>query len=284
MRHYIPEIGARVKLKTWEDYSNRDLPMWAWLRVYRLDSTAPDAYVKVEILNGAESSGEYVYVPLASIDPPIGWQPRYTITCTPDKVDAVLGWMSRGVVVRQSQYIGDGSTAFQPLDNSPQPHWKYGEVTEVIPPEQTDALIRVVKLETEYDVGVPSPCRYCIAGKRTVENNPALLGHDNETCGKCGAIVGFSFDKPYHHSVRNRHENMTNAPASAPCPPARQPAECWVCDGTGIGTTYLSDLSRKDRNAAIAAMHADGWKVTYVKQGGVGWMRERETVVKDWKE
>jgi len=93
--------------------------------------------------------------------------------------------MRRGIVVRFSQYIGDGSTAFQPMDNSGTPHWKYTEVTDTIHPDQTRDLIRVVKIETKYDAGIPAPC-LSVYGRR-IHTMGEVLSH-----GITGSLVACS--------------------------------------------------------------------------------------------
>jgi len=230
-----------------------------------------NGYIEVLLQHSdAGNLGRTYLVPLSAIQKPIGWSERYTITCNPDKVSEVVGWMSRGIMVRQSQYIGDASTVFQPMDNADVPGWKYTKLTDTVPPDQCTDAIQIVKLETEYDIGIPVPCRYCVGGKRTPDNNPALARNDyNLRCTKCNAHLGFSFTEPYHFDQGD-------------CSDPYGIAECWVCSGTGQGLKYLSEMSKADRHTAIQTMHRDGWKVRYVRRNGIGWMRERETVVKDF--
>lgn len=275
-RRYIPTIGARVRLRLFSDYTSLGLPAWSVLHCTGVDV---DKVVCIRSLtaNGA-NDGELVTVPLVAIDPPIGWAPRYTIHCAPDKVADVIAWLNRGITVRQSQYIGDGSTAFQPMDNSGQPHWKFGEVTDVIPPDQTKDLIRVVKLETRYDAGLPCACRYC-DGTGIHTSNPSLEAQTNSTatCEFCGVHLGFSFREPWHY-----HSTQYGKPDKGQCAHVYSAGTCWVCSGTGKGTKYLSEYKPgKERKQAIAELERQGWKVWYQKQGQA-WMMERETVVKDW--
>lgn len=273
-RRYIPTIGARIRLRLYSDYTKLGLPAWTVLHCTDVDGDRVSC-IRSLTANG-EHDGELVTVPLATLDPPIGWKPRYTIHCAPDKVADVLAWLNRGITVRQSQYIGDGSTAFQPMDNSGQPHWKFGEVTDVIPADQTKELIRVVKLETRYDAGLPTDCRYC-DGKGIHTSNPNLEAQTESTatCKHCGLHLGFSFNEPWH-------ETSWNNPLYVACDHAHKAGECWVCNGTGKGIKYISEYKAgKERKAAIAQLESDGWKIWYEKRGQT-WMMERETVVKEW--
>ncbi len=270
-RIYTPAIGQKVKLATWDQYREyaHDVPMWSWFQVLGIDTDTGYLEARIQHIDAGKLGNTYT-IPLSAIQPPLGWQERYTITVSPAKLTEVLSWLSRGIVVRQSQYIGDASTQFQPMDNANQSHWKYGEVTDVIPADQTRDLIRVVVFEVQYDVGIPAPCKYCTGGKRTPENSPGLVGTDyNVRCPKCDAHTGFSFTETYHFDACR-------------CESPYAPGECWVCNGTGQGVKHLSELSRKDRQAPIRAMQAEGWHVHYVRRNGIGWMRERETTVKDF--
>jgi hypothetical protein len=275
-RRYVPEIGKRIKLATFSDYSSRELHVWSWMEVQAVSGDT----VTAEILNGSEHTGQVVTVPLTSVDKPIGWAPRYTIHVQPDKVADVLAWLKRGIVVRQSQYIGDGSTAFQPMDNADQPHWKYGEITDAIPPAECDRVFRVVKLETVYDAGIPSPCQYC-NGTGIHTSNPSLTDQTESTdrCETCGVHLHFSFDEPWHRKPNPSHLDKPDSY----CSYVKPAGHCWCCNGTGRGIAHLSGMDPKQRKQAIKTLESEGWKVWYQKRGSM-WLMERETVVKDWAE
>lgn len=106
-RQYVPKPGERVRLQLWEDYRFLNLPAWSTLVCLRVEN---DKVVCKRVLTeGGKQDGHIVDVGLSTVEPPIGWQPRYTIRVSPERVEEVLGWMKRGIVVRQSQYIGDSS-------------------------------------------------------------------------------------------------------------------------------------------------------------------------------
>ncbi len=271
-RHYVPKVGDIVRLRVMSDYTAVGLPYWTRLHATGIDG---DRVVCVRSLTGGEEKdGDLVTIPLSSVSAPVGWKERYTIHAAPDKVDEVLAWMKRGIVVRFSQYIGDGSTAYQPMDNSGQPHWKFGEVTDAIAAYQTKDLIQVVKLETVGDAFVPAPCRYCNGSSVHVANKAM----DDQTastkvCEKCGIHTGFSFTEPWH--------NAWNLSDNGVCPEVNPPGWCWVCRGSGLGCRQISELKGKERKAAIEQLTAKGWKVWYQKEARM-WFMERETVVKDF--
>jgi hypothetical protein len=150
-RQYVPKVGELVKLREWLDYTSRGLSPWAYLRVkevhsdYVLANHAPRPLVREE-----DQTEEYKLT-YTSINPPLGWQARYTIYCEPDKAQTVVSnWFQRGIVVRANHCIGDseGST-FQPLDNSAQPTWKHSQVTDTILAEDCPKLFRVVAATEE---------------------------------------------------------------------------------------------------------------------------------------
>lgn len=278
-RRYIPQIGSRVRMRLFSDYTNLGLPPWTVLHCIGLEGVGDNTVVCQRSLTAnGEHDGEIVRVPLSSLDPPCGWQPRYTIHVQPEKVQDVLGWLARGITIRQSQYIGDGSTAFQPMDNSGQPHWKYGEVTDVIPPEDTKDLIRIVMLETEWDAGIPAPCRYCDGtGTHTTNESLEAQTESTATCEFCGVHLGFSFRESWHS-----HSNNYGRADQGQCKHVYPAGACWVCGGNGKGKQCISSIpAGKERKQAIAQLEAQGWKVWYQKRGQV-WMMERETVVKEW--
>lgn len=192
-------------------------------------------------------------------DKPIGWKERYTITVRQDQLETVKGWFTRGITVRQSHYMPECAMSFQPIDNDEVHHWKFAgdTVVERIPAEQCVELFKVVVLETEWDVGVPDKCRYCVDGKRTPENNPVLIRPEQD-CELCGNAIGFSFDRPYH-----AHPHVSGQDTQ--CGNVRQAGECWCCGGTGMGKRYLSEMSKKERNQAIREVKAGCHTVQYAE-------------------
>jgi hypothetical protein len=277
-RRYIPAIGSRVNLRMLSDWQAVTGDYSSHVMIAR--ELLPDGAVRCELQSTANGvrDGEMLNVPLNRISAPIGWKPRYTIHAAPDKVADVLAWLARGITVRFSRYIGDGSTAFQPADNAGVPHWRFGEVTDTIASEDTRELIRVVKMETVTDAFLPAPCRYC-NGSGTHTTNPSLEEQtkDTQTCERCGRHLGFSFTEPWHS-----HVLPGSIHPEAYCNEKRKPGECWVCNGSGLGARYLSEMEpRKERKYAIRKLETDGWKIWYEKRGRV-WFMERETVVKNW--
>ena len=277
-RQYVPEVGKWVKLIGYGPYQYRH----EWMRV---DSINHGESVDLTVIlhGNTPTDIQLMEVPLSAIEKPIGWHPRYTIYTSPDRIGAILGWFSRGITVRQSHYMPECSTAYQPMDADDVPSWKFAgnTVVERVPPELCGQLFRVVKLESEYDVGIPAKCKYCTDGKLTPENNPVLVGQDTIRCAHCGLIAGFSFSEPYH-ATSWKYGSPEMGMDTGQCANVRQAGECWACNGTGLGKTCLSELSRKDRQKAIRDMHNDGWKVSYNRHLQT-WVRERETVVKDWE-
>ena len=183
---YIPAVGKHVKLKTFEDYTvlmsqynfnGGPVHVWAWFEVLETNS----AFAALELLNGTVKTGKLYTVPLSRIQAPIGWAEVYTIRVEPSKVEQVLAWLARGIVVRQSQYIGDSSVTFQPADNAEQPHWKFCEVTDIVPAEETDKRIRIVKYE------------FCDASIPDLSNRPTYLSELSVKARKA-AIVTLSKD------------------------------------------------------------------------------------------
>lgn len=240
-RQYIPAVGTLAKMREWSDYTKCNLSPWGWLFVV---ATHGDS-VKVRHApspTDRTKDGPDIDIPLSAIAPPIGWKSHYTIHCAPEKVAEVMAWFERGIVVRQSQYIGDGSTAFQPLDNSGQPSWKFGEVTDTISPEDCPKVFRVVKLETWYDVSAPAPCEYC-------------------------------------NGTGTRIAKVCHVPHLAPTVGAEFP--CWTCD-KGTARKHMRSMPTKEKKALRKALEAEGWKVEYVRRGEGYWVGERETIVHDW--
>ena len=258
-RQYVPAIGKSVKLKEWSDYSTRGIHVWSWMRAHSINS---DGAV-VQVLNGSEPTGEVLTVPLTSIDPPIGWQSQYTIYCKPEKVETVLSWFARGIVVRQSHDVsGSMPTAFQPMDNSAQPHWQFCEVTDAVPAAECSKVFRVIRVEREdiYDAYlVPDgACERCHGS-----------GRDSVTrVNTCRASKGM---EPCNN------ETVSHLGSRAGWDEASQTFEC-ACVRGGFRT-----LGRSKRAKLIKEWALQGWNTHYVNMGGHSyWERTRETVAQDW--
>ena len=172
-RQYVPTIGKRIKLANWEDYAKVTGKScnWEWFTVREV---RPETNCATIERYNAGDTGEFFTAHLSQIAPPIGWKSQYTIRCKPEQVEDVLSWFARGIVVRQSHDMsGPMPTAFQPMDNSEQPHWQFCEVTDAVPAAETRKVFRVAKVETEdiYDVYlVPqTDCKHCAGtGRRTL--------------------------------------------------------------------------------------------------------------------
>lgn len=266
-RQYVPPIGKSVKMREWSDYSTRGIHVWSWMRVHSINS---DGAV-VQVLNGSEPTGEVLTIPLASIEPPIGWKSRYTIYCKPDKVETVLGWFARGIVVRQSHDMsGSMPTAFQPMDNSAQPHWQYCEVTDAVPAAECSHVFRIVKIETEdvYDAyRVPqAECEHCHGSGRRTLTELAEIRH--ESIEEIKRKMAIPVD-PYR---ANDSIHLNDYDAST------ETFECY-CTRGGFRT-----LGRSERAKLIEEWAREGWETRYVNLGEHSyWERTRETVVKDWE-
>lgn len=259
-RQYVPAVGKSVKMRQWPDYTSRNIIVWAWLRVKAINSNG----AVVQVLNGTEPTGEVLTIPLETIAPPIGWKSQYTIYCKPDKIDSVLSWFARGIVVRQSHDIsGSMPTAFQPMDNSDQPHWQFCEVTDAVPAAECSRVFRVVRIETEniYDVYlVPDKeCSHChgtghdsIARVNAYRAERGMEPCDPETISHLGSRQGWDA--------------------------STQTFDCMCLRGG------FSNLGRSKRAKLIKEWTLQGWSTEYHNHGEHSWWdRTRETVVQDWE-
>ena len=267
-RQYIPATGTRCKLRTWSDYvkivGNCN---WQWFTVREVRMETECA--TLEHYN-AGNTGEMYSVPLNMIEPPIGWQSRYTIYCEPDKAHTVVtDWFSRGIVVRQSHDMsGSMPTAFQPLtDNvTPQsPHWQFPEATDVIPTSQCAAVFSVVAVEreeiTSATIGYPADpnCKHCGGkGRRTVGE---LATVRNEPVSVTRELIdkGTIPVDDFQHMVDVATPNDS--------------FRCHCHYGA------VSHMGRSKRAKLFKTMIADGWTIRHVRYGGGYWERIRETIV-----
>ena len=273
MRRYIPPIGQLVKLHEWDDYhklivDNNLNPVvdeapgvWSWFTVREVNGDT----VRLEYYNcgheDASHTGKFYTIPLASIDAPIGWEPRYTMYVKPDKVDTVINdWFKRGVVLRQSHDISCmGRRTFQPMDNAEQPHWMFPEVTDVIQPEDCPKIIRVVKIEEQEVNFVPDPqCGRCHG---TGRDNVVRLAEARQSTVQVTLRL-----------IENGDIQLIDFDAAT----GTYQCGCWA--------SGFSMMSKKDRNRLKKEWEKDGWKVERIKYAGGYWIRTRETVVHDWKE
>jgi hypothetical protein len=256
LRQYIPPIGKSIKMREWSDYTSRDINAWSWLRVTDRNSDG----VVVQVLNGSSPTSRYAHIPYSVIDPPIGWKPRYTIHVSPDKVETVLGWFTRGIVVRQSHDMsGSMPTAFQPMDNSGQPHWQFCEVTDAVPAKECSKVFRVVQFDRQEINFVPSAaCKYCAGTKR---RNIAQL-----------AIARQSTINRVHDEILSKVIQVDNYD------PIDGNFDCHCRYGG------FRNLGRSKRAKLIKEWAKDGWETHYIPYAGGYWERTREIVVRDWSE
>jgi len=280
-RVYVPQAGQRVRLKKMSDYAQLGLEHWSVLIALPGPSDLPVVCQRALTVHG-EHDGMLVAVPRHLIETPVGWQPTYTIHVAPEKLDDLLRWLKRGLSVRFSQYIGDGSVSYQPLADTGEADgpssWRFTELTDVIKPEEVTDCVRVVKIESVYDASIPYPCEYC-DGTGIHKSNKALIDQTIaiSNCPRCGVHTGFSFEEPWH----NMPERYYLGSARADCADVRSPGWCWCCQGTGRGALYIAGIKdKKLRKAAIEQLSREGWKVWYQKQGNI-WRMDRETVVKE---
>lgn len=171
MRTYIPAIGARVKLREFNSYTSRNIHVWAWFDVLSVDQTAQTATIQH---NNAGVLLETVTVPLAEIQSPLGWQPRYTIAVKPDKVQTVLEWFARGIAVHVSHDIGNYSESFQPLDSATSPGWRYPEETDRILAEDCAKIFRIISVEQEEINSYINPSHPKLSTMNRKERNKAF--------------------------------------------------------------------------------------------------------------
>ena len=268
-RQYVPAIGARVKLRAWEDYAKvtGKLCNWGWFTVREIRAETDCA--TIERYNAGDTV-EFYTAHLSQIAAPIGWAPRYTIHCEPEEVDKVLGWFARGIVVRQSHNMsGSMPTAFQPMDNSAAPHWQFPEVTDAVPAADCKKVFRVIKAEREdvYDVYlVPqADCAHCHGtGRRTLAK---LAEIRKETIEELKRKMAIPFDQ-YRVNDSIHLDDYR---------PADETFECQ-CQRGGFRT-----LGRSKRAKVIKEWAADGWETHYIPYAGGLWERTRETIVQDWE-
>lgn len=260
LRQYAPPIGKSVRMRNFDDYTSRGIHVWAWLRVHSINSDG----ATIQVLNGDTPTGETLTIPLSTINPPIGWEPRYTIYCKPEIGPKVIReWFARGIVVRANHLIGDGSgSAFQPIDNAGIPHWKYPEVTDVIDAADCAKLFRVITVERQdvYDAyRVPdADCAWChgsgrdsLARVNATRTNAAMQPCDAQTLDSLRQRDGWD-----------------------------EIGQTFDCTCTRGGFRLLG---RTRRAKLIREWRKDGWETHYNNYGVHGyWERVRDTILHDW--
>jgi hypothetical protein len=146
-RQYIPRIDTTFKMRDFTDYTARGINVWAHLKTVAVTGET----VSFQVLDGNKPTNNFSACPLSAVNPPIGWESRYTIYCSTEQAEKIISnWFARGIMVRANHCIGDSAgSVFQPLDNSSTPHWKYPECTEAIPADLCPKLFRVVSVLSE---------------------------------------------------------------------------------------------------------------------------------------
>lgn len=149
---WTPKIGELVKLKHFSDYSNSPgLHIWAWLRV---EEIVAGRRVRVQVMNGLQpiESDNQREFPLDRIDPPLGWEPVYTVyVSNVDVKNQLLGWLAakRGVACWISHDLSSaGRRSFTPGDGT-SPHWQYtGNPIEIV---HDPARFKFVLCKSQHD-------------------------------------------------------------------------------------------------------------------------------------
>jgi len=150
---YIPNINDRVKLRLWEQYTSLmqeegfDIPnglvIWAWLRVDDIveDESSVNCWKVIVTHMDADKPRKTYTVPMAWINPPLGWKPIYDIYCKDIEQarNVIHDWFNRGITCWTSHDMSSMGSAFTPLEketNTEQHpgHWKYtNNPIEIVP-------------------------------------------------------------------------------------------------------------------------------------------------------
>jgi len=278
IRQYRPAVGTKIKLSEFSQYGivakqhpEDSLSVWSWFVVRATKEFSVDA----EHYN-AGNTGIVYALPLEWIDPPIGWEPRYTIYCKPEQAQTIVrDWFARGIVVRQSHDMsGSMPKAFQPMTDGilpGSPHWQYPEYPDVIMPEDCARLFRVVSVEkeeiTSVTLGYPADptCTSCSGtGRRTIAQ---LAEVRKETVETTWALID-------NGTIQNLEDVQTVSNVHS----AFDTFRCHCHYGA------LGRMGRTKRAKLFKEMRAAGWDVHYVPYAGGFWERTRETIVHDWTE
>jgi hypothetical protein len=267
IRQYRPKVGQLISMGQWTDYTSRGLSPWGRLRVIGIDKDTVTVRYAPHPMDASCDDQSQITIPLYTVQPSIGWEPRYTIHCKPEQVETVKSWFARGIVCRQSHNMSSSMPmAFQPLTDGVlpgSPHWQFPEDTDVIMPEDCARLFRIVSVEQE-------------------EITSAVLGYPADpNCHRCKG---------------------TGRRTVAELAIVRKSTLAQTWDDINTGKIPLDDLTSTDfrchcaqygamtrmgrtkRAKLIKQMRADGWQVEYRPYAGGYWERRRETIVHDWTE
>jgi hypothetical protein len=213
---YIPNVGARVKLKLFERHWTYGIHAWAWLKVL----AAGEFATQVEVLNGNEPTGDVLLVLTKDIDPPLGWREvkpgEYLFTIAPEKVEMVRDWFkNRGGVLRwTNKDLGNCGAPDKitpalpdPGETKQAPGWAYVGDSFPVKPEE-------IGVRTETAVVLPP------------EWFPVC-----DRCDGTGKVSVASLAK-----VRKQTQKATLAALKSDGRTLLVDAKnikCWCCDGTG---------------------------------------------------
>lgn len=160
------KIVSELRAQHVEYCKTHDMPtMWAWFEV--LVSSEPNAVITPALVKlrhvsraaGAPDPAWEGWVDITWIQPPLGWEPTYTIFCkSKDEADRVVErWFRRGIHVWVSHDLSSGGRqAFTPFgagdateDTPASPHWQFTtEPTESVQPEDCPFIFNVKVLES----------------------------------------------------------------------------------------------------------------------------------------
>jgi hypothetical protein len=128
---YVPEVGKRVKFTDLYHYAERHLPGWAWLLVEQADADV----CTLRVLDGNKPTDLVTCVPTWLIEPPLCWEPEYTMTAGSVKeAEQLREWFHArgGIAIWASQALEcAGRMLFTPGDRTDKPHWSM-ELVEVV--------------------------------------------------------------------------------------------------------------------------------------------------------
>jgi hypothetical protein len=163
---WVPEIGEKVKLKLWEDYTAVNLSPWGWFEVVEIpsakvnefgtryipeDEFGPEKWglagppIKLKtILMAAGVEARIVEVKIKCLAPSCYWMPVYKIYVYDDtEARRVWSWITegRGIRCMGSQDLSSaGDRAYVPGDRE-KPHWKYDNGEVVKDPDRIQIIL-----------------------------------------------------------------------------------------------------------------------------------------------
>lgn len=140
--YYVPNVGDKVKFRTIHHYAQfDDIHEWAWLRVIAVSTE-----IKLEVLDGAKPTGQFVSVPLFAtqfgrkcsfIRQPLAWEPVYKISVDGQaEKEKMESWLTdgHGIAIFRSAELGSCRTSYvrgDAVQNGEKPHWSM-ELLETI--------------------------------------------------------------------------------------------------------------------------------------------------------